>query len=97
MHIKPPSIKAHEDVLRHYNVSSVYLAREVAERMTAKNVGAVVVKDFGRLIGILTERDLLKAKLNAAKQRLDAVLAELPDGGASLTQADDQSNEGDRL
>ena len=43
------------------------------------------------------ERDLLKAKLNAAKQRLDAVLAELPDGGASLTQADDQSNEGDRL
>ena len=34
---------------------------EVAERMTAVNVGAVVVKDFGRLIGILTERDLLKA------------------------------------
>jgi CBS domain-containing protein len=34
---------------------------EVAERMNAKNVGAVVVKDFGRLIGILTERDLLKA------------------------------------
>ena len=34
---------------------------EVAERMTALNVGAVVVKDFGKLIGILTERDLLKA------------------------------------
>jgi CBS domain-containing protein len=34
---------------------------EVAERMTAVNVGAVIVKDFGRLIGILTERDLLKA------------------------------------
>jgi CBS domain-containing protein len=34
---------------------------EVAERMTAGNVGAVVVKDFGTLIGILTERDLLKA------------------------------------
>jgi len=34
---------------------------EVAERMTAVNVGAVVVKDSGRLIGILTERDLLKA------------------------------------
>ena len=32
------------------------------------------------------ERDLLKAKLNAAKQRLDAVLAELPDGGASLIE-----------
>jgi len=34
---------------------------EVAERMTRKNVGAVVVKDHGRLIGILTERDLLRA------------------------------------
>ena len=34
---------------------------EVAERMTAVNVGAVIVKDFGRLIGILTERDMLKA------------------------------------
>ena len=32
---------------------------EVAERMRAQNVGAVVVKDFGRLIGILTERDML--------------------------------------
>ena len=34
---------------------------EVAERMTAANVGAVIVKDYGRMIGILTERDLLKA------------------------------------
>jgi CBS domain-containing protein len=34
---------------------------EVADRMTAKNVGAVIVRDFGRLIGILTERDMLKA------------------------------------
>ncbi len=34
---------------------------EVAERMTQQNVGAVAVKDSGKLIGILTERDLLKA------------------------------------
>ncbi len=34
---------------------------EVAERMSAKNVGAVVGKDFGRLVGILTERDMLRA------------------------------------
>jgi CBS domain-containing protein len=34
---------------------------EVAERMTAQNTGAVVVRDFGRLIGILTERDMLRA------------------------------------
>jgi CBS domain-containing protein len=34
---------------------------EVAERMTGENVGAVIVKDYGRMIGILTERDLLQA------------------------------------
>jgi CBS domain-containing protein len=34
---------------------------EVAEKMMSQNVGAVIVKDFGRLIGILTERDMLRA------------------------------------
>jgi CBS domain-containing protein len=34
---------------------------EVAEKMMSQNVGAAVVKDFGRLIGILTERDMLRA------------------------------------
>jgi CBS domain-containing protein len=34
---------------------------EAAERMVERGVGSVVVSDFGRLIGILTERDLLKA------------------------------------
>lgn len=34
---------------------------EVAEKMRVQNVGAVVVKDHGRLIGILTERDMLRA------------------------------------
>lgn len=34
---------------------------EVAEKMQAQNVGAVVVRDFGKLIGILTERDMLRA------------------------------------
>jgi CBS domain-containing protein len=34
---------------------------EVAERMNSQNVGSVIVKDHGRLIGILTERDMLRA------------------------------------
>jgi CBS domain-containing protein len=34
---------------------------EVAEKMTNANVGAVIVRDHGRLIGILTERDMLRA------------------------------------
>ena len=34
---------------------------EAAERMAEQGVGSAVVHDGGRLIGILTERDLLKA------------------------------------
>jgi CBS domain-containing protein len=54
---------------------------EVAERMDAKNVGAVVVKDFGRLIGILTERDLLKAmaaRVHSSEARVRQWMTEDP-------------------
>jgi CBS domain-containing protein len=34
---------------------------EIAERMRERDVGSAVVSDFGRLIGILTSRDLLDA------------------------------------
>ncbi len=34
---------------------------EVAQRMVDRNVGAVLVLDDGRLTGILTERDVLRA------------------------------------
>jgi CBS domain-containing protein len=34
---------------------------EVAKRMVAKDVGAVLVTEGGRLVGILTERDVLRA------------------------------------
>ncbi len=74
----PPAIKAHEDVLRHYNVSSVYLAREVADRIAAdkltwaqyggthpKSVGNAVAAE---LIGELLNRRWAKPLLvNAAK------------------------------
>jgi CBS domain-containing protein len=33
----------------------------VAERMVAKDVGAVLVIENGRLVGILTERDIMRA------------------------------------
>jgi CBS domain-containing protein len=34
---------------------------EAAEKMIDHGVGAVVVSDFGNIIGILTERDILRA------------------------------------
>ena len=34
---------------------------EAAEKMIDRNVGALVVSDFGNIIGIITERDILRA------------------------------------
>ena len=34
---------------------------EAAQKMVDRRVGSAVVMDFGRLIGILTERDLMRA------------------------------------
>jgi CBS domain-containing protein len=35
--------------------------REVAQRMVERNLGAVLVLDGGRLVGIMTERDIMRA------------------------------------
>jgi CBS domain-containing protein len=35
--------------------------KAVAERMVSRDVGAVLVIEHGRLVGILTERDILRA------------------------------------
>lgn len=34
---------------------------EVATKMVERGVGSVVVADFGRIIGVLTERDIMRA------------------------------------
>jgi CBS domain-containing protein len=47
---------------------------EVAQRMVERNVGAVLVLDGGRLVGIMTERDLMRAV--ARGMPADAVVAE---------------------
>jgi CBS domain-containing protein len=35
--------------------------REVVQRMVERNLGAVLVLDAGQLVGIMTERDLMRA------------------------------------
>jgi CBS domain-containing protein len=64
---------------------------EVAERMRAQNVGAVVVKDYGRLIGILTERDMLRAmaaRVHTSEARVRQWMTEDP-----ITASADMSTE----
>ncbi len=64
---------------------------EVAERMTLQNVGAVAVKDSGRLIGILTERDLLKAmaaRVHSSEARVRQWMTPDPVTAAADTDVD---------
>ncbi len=65
---------------------------EVAERMTLKNVGAVAVKDSGRLIGILTERDLLKAmaaRVHSSEARVRQWMTDDPVTASAETEVED--------
>jgi CBS domain-containing protein len=65
---------------------------EVAERMSEANVGAVVVKDYGRLIGILTERDMLKAmaeRVHTSEARVRQWMTEDPITASLDTDVDD--------
>jgi CBS domain-containing protein len=56
-------MKTLADVMRtdYVTVAPEDTLGESAEKMRAMNVGAAIVKDFGRLIGILTERDIMRA------------------------------------
>ena len=65
---------------------------EVAERMSEANVGAVIVKDFGRLIGILTERDMLKAmaaRVHTSEARVRQWMTEDPITASADTEVED--------
>ena len=54
---------------------------EAAEKMAGRGVGAALVMDFGRLVGILTERDLLAAvagRVQASEARVREWMTENP-------------------
>jgi CBS domain-containing protein len=54
---------------------------EAAERMAGRGVGAALVMDFGRLVGILTERDLLAAvagRVQTSEARVREWMTESP-------------------
>src|SRR5262245_10209415 len=55
-----PAVRHHmsRDLL---SVEASLSITEVAQQMVERNVGAVLVMDDGRLAGILTERDVLRA------------------------------------
>lgn len=88
----PPSIEAHEDVLRHYNVSSVHLAREVADRiadgkLTWAQYGGTHPKPTGNavaaeLIGELLDRHWTKPLPASAAKGAPLIPAKPLDAGS---------------
>jgi CBS domain-containing protein len=65
---------------------------EAAQKMVDDDVGSAVVLDHGRLIGILTERDLLKAaagRVHSSEARVREWMTEEPVTASSETTAED--------
>ena len=52
-------------------------AKEGADLMVKNNVGSVVVSDSGALVGIVTERDLLRKVLSTGKNPANVSLGEI--------------------
>jgi CBS domain-containing protein len=61
--------------------------REVAQRMVERNLGAVLVLDSGRLAGIMTERDIMRAV--ASGLHGDAVVADYMSKDPETIEPDD--------
>jgi CBS domain-containing protein len=61
-----------------FHANSSDNVRDVAKMMSDKNVGAVAIVDSGRLVGIFSERDLMKrvvaAGLNPEKTKIANVM-----------------------
>jgi CBS domain-containing protein len=65
---------------------------EAAQRMCDRGVGSAVVLDHGRLIGILTERDMLKAfagRVHASEARVREWMTPDPVVAAETTPAEE--------
>ncbi|MGN6170450.1 MAG: CBS domain-containing protein [Solirubrobacteraceae bacterium] len=60
---------------------------EIAQRMVERNVGAVLVLDGGRLLGIMTERDIIRAVARGLHG--DAVVAECMTKNPETIEPDD--------
>jgi CBS domain-containing protein len=78
-----------EDVL---SVAPEDTLGEVATKMTERAVGSVVVSDFGRIIGVLTERDIMRAvaaRTHSSEARVRDWMTADPITAAATTSVED--------
>jgi CBS domain-containing protein len=65
---------------------------EAAQKMMERGVGSAIVSDFGRLIGILTERDVLRAvaeRVHSSEARVREWMTADPVTMTEATRADE--------
>ena len=62
---------------------------QVAQQMVERNIGAVLVLDDGRLVGIMTERDLMRAVARGLHG--DAAVAEYMTAAPETIEPDDST------
>lgn len=62
---------------------------DVAQRMAKRNVGAAIVVDHGRIVGIFTERDALFRVIAKGRDAKTTLLADVMTGGPTTLGADD--------
>jgi CBS domain-containing protein len=85
-----PAVRDHmsSDLLTVETTVSVV---EVAQRMVERNVGAVLVVDDGRLAGIMTERDLMRAVARGLRD--DTVVADCMTSDPETIAPDDTTEQ----
>jgi CBS domain-containing protein len=81
-----PVVRNHmsRDVL---SVDAAEQISDVAQRMVERNLGAVLVLDGGRLVGIMTERDIMRAV--ARGLHAEAVVADHMSGDPETIEPED--------
>jgi CBS domain-containing protein len=65
---------------------------EAVERMTEKGTGSALVVDYGRLVGILTSRDILRAvagRTHSSEARVRAWMSDEPRVAVAQTPAEE--------
>ena len=81
------------EVMREYPVVAPEdTLGEVAQKLVDAHSGAAIVKDFGRMIGIITERDMLKAmaaRVHTSESRVREWMTADPITASSDTSVDE--------